>query len=672
MKRIISMLLLICMLFQIMPATVFASDNVPVEASQETVYGNLDEYMLYQSGFVPSLMALNDDATNPHVSLDSSKSTTRDTVLLLDNSVSMEGTPLVYLKQAAIKFCDAVLSADGTNRVAIVVYDTTVSNSIGFSNDLEQLSAVVNNMDGEGSWTDINVAVKEADWLLSESSASIKNIVVMTDGVPTHGDYLSSGRYSYDDYPYTHNASHYCYEYANALYNTAIALHDEYSVYSLGFFHNVSFDTKEFAVKVLKDIQNAGYYEVTNVDDLEFVFGDIADDVTGVGNKFNFAGALEEDYDSSAEYYYTDEYFFKNPDIYNSSLATMSLCLELSTWSSYDYADWYNPNLSVDDDAFWEDKLVNVKTLLLGSRDEDKIAAGYGGIGFDHFAANSFWEEAPQKDSIGVVAARKQITDESTGEDYTLVAVVVRGGGYGNEWASNVTVGDSGDHQGFADARDKVLKFLCDEYLPYLEDDESKNIKLWIVGYSRAGATANMVAGAINEGYSLPHNISDVYCYAFAAPMGALGSSISGTHNNIHNVINLNDIVPYVAPYKWGFERYNQDKDYTLPTAATTRDWDDAYEAMIDELEKLGYSESDYIVPETSTQQNLKIDKSKFLPGGEPLWWWEDSEVNTQYILTDGVDFLAGDVLKSRGYYAENLQYVIRQVMLRSKHIVNT
>ncbi len=641
MKRIISMLLLICVLFQIIPATVFATETVRY-----------------------SILVLDTSASSDFV--DSSGE-----VFYTAN------TAIDYVKTASKKFISDIKKASGTNYVAIVEYKGSSANIVSeFSTDYTALSSKIDSLYASEGTRSVSLGLETAYSLLEKitDDTAKKNVVLFTTGMTNEGDYSYDGRYNEDTVGSSWrrmDTQIRLYAYSNSAIDQADKIKNNAMLYSVGLFQvmedmpDEGADIVEFFKLFTSDIATSSdyFYDVNDPNNLEFVFGEIAEDiVTTKAGKFKFRGQIVESHDTEADYYYSDEYFFKNPDIYNSSLATMSLCLELSTWSSYDYDAWYNPNLTDSDTAFWKDKLVNVKTLLLGSPDEDKIQDGYGGIGFDHFAANSFWEEVPQKDSIGVVAARKQITDESTGEDYTLVAVVVRGGGYGNEWASNVTVGDSGDHQGFADARDKVLTFLGD-YLTQLGESESKNIKLWVVGYSRAGATANMVAGAINEGYSLPHNISDVYCYAFAAPMGALGNNISGTHDNIHNVINLNDVVPYVAPYKWGFERYNQDKDYNFPTAATTKDWDNAYEAMITELEKLGYSENNYIVPETSTQQNLKIDKSKFLPGGDPLWWWEDSEVNTQIILADGVDFLSYDVLKSRGYYAENLQYVIRQVM---------
>lgn len=206
----------------------------------------------------------------------------RDTVLLLDNSVSMYGDPLEYTKQAAIKFCKQLFEASNSSRVAIVVYDTNVVTKTNFTTDINYLTNIINSMDGNGSWTNIYSAVVQADKLLQqESDASIKNMVIMTDGVPTAGEYTDAGPYTYQDYSGTSNAPHYVYQYANALYNGVISLHSDYNVYTLGFFHNMYEDQKAFASRVLNDIQNTKYYDVTDADDLEFTFGEVAEDIVG-------------------------------------------------------------------------------------------------------------------------------------------------------------------------------------------------------------------------------------------------------------------------------------------------------------------------------------------------------------------------------------------------------
>lgn len=314
-KRTLALFMSIVMLVMLVPFNVFAAENVPYSgtmATHEQMSKNCDEQDATSVSGVYSGVSAN-DATNSTLNFDhellgnesnetksydeetamymASRNTrsslgddagnvTRDIVLVLDNSVSMKGTPLVNLKKAAIKFCTSVLEADGTNRVAIVAYDTNVSIATDFTNNLDTLSSSISSMNGKGSWTNITAGIQKADELLQASSASIRNILVMTDGVPTAGLYNSSGPYTYNDYSGTHKADHYVFEYANALYENMNPLLDKYNVYTLGFFHNTSKSVKNFASRVLNDIQNTSYYEVINPDDLEFTFGEVADDIT--------------------------------------------------------------------------------------------------------------------------------------------------------------------------------------------------------------------------------------------------------------------------------------------------------------------------------------------------------------------------------------------------------
>ncbi len=185
---------------------------------------------------------------------------------------------------------------------------------------------------------------------------------------------------------------------------------------------------------------------------------------------------------------------------------------------------------------------------------------GEDGIGFMDFEQNEFWSQAPSINSIGAVAAKKEI------EGQTLIALLIRGGGYRREWGSNFQLGGSGEHLGFSIARDEALEFLSQ----YIRDyDISGPIKLWLVGYSRGGAVANITAGALNMGHDLGNGAKvspqDLYCYTFEAPQGTMLSIAREERDshpgasNIHNILNVNDLVPLVAMSYWDFARFGED-----------------------------------------------------------------------------------------------------------------
>ena len=262
-------------------------------------------------------------------------------------------------------------------------------------------------------------------------------------------------------------------------------------------------------------------------------------------NKFktkNFKVASKE-YEGKYGFYYTNDYFKKPATKYNQSLATMSLCLALSTYQNEEKEIYFE----------------NVKNVF------DKC--GFVVDGADSTFQQKNYDIKTGTDTIACSFASKKIGDS------TLVAVAVRSGGYGPEWASNLTLGLSGDHAGFDDASNKVYKYLA-EYV------NSRNItgkvKFWVTGFSRGGATANLLAAKLDNTVDshpkITYSKEDVYAYTFATPAGAVKSNNphSKKYNNIFNVINFHDLVPLVAPSQtgWSFDRYGITK--VLPFSEST------------------------------------------------------------------------------------------------------
>lgn len=240
-----------------------------------------------------------------------------------------------------------------------------------------------------------------------------------------------------------------------------------------------------------------------------------------------------------APFYYDDAYFREPSTKYSDSLATMSMCLALSGFASKGTDDYTR-------------KSENLQALLSQCGFEE-----------DTFAVNQGFLEKPGMDTIGVGAAYKKITDEN-GEDCWLIACAVRGHGYQSEWASNFTIGEVGEHQGFEDAALQVVAFLRE----YAEANPqiNGNVKLWMAGYSRAAATVNLAAAMIDEGAPVSDRFAlgtdSVYAYCFECPQGALLSldAENSRYRNIFAIVNPADLVTKVAPTlppdAFGFDRY--------------------------------------------------------------------------------------------------------------------
>ena len=327
-----------------------------------------------------------------------------------------------------------------------------------------------------------------------------------------------------------------------------------------------------------------------------------------INGAFYYAGTYSNTHDAKAQFFYSDSYFFESSEYYNEHLATMSICLALSTTSTM------GKHVKYTKDEEWPERTTEIQNL-------------FKKIGFDHFKWSDDWNHAPKTNTIGAVAASKELSFRRlNGEDdkATLIAIAVRGTGYYDEWGGNLNVGGSDEHTGFKIARNKVLDFLKD-YI--VENHIQGRIKLWITGYSRAGATTNLVAGALNSqmdngvlhgsnsnskslpaGVTLAHN--ELYAYALEPPMGIQNGMNKGNNSNIHNVVNIYDPVPMTAMEGWNFTRYNKDgndeTNRTLPNESS-KDYSKAKKARDFQFSVIKAGE-----PSDADTEKLKEDYSEW------------------------------------------------------------
>lgn len=73
-------------------------------------------------------------------------STVRYTVLVLDTSGSMGGTPAQEQKEAAKKFVSSLSSANGTNYVALISFSSNASVQCEFTTDLSALQTSIDEL----------------------------------------------------------------------------------------------------------------------------------------------------------------------------------------------------------------------------------------------------------------------------------------------------------------------------------------------------------------------------------------------------------------------------------------------------------------------------------------------------------------------------------------------
>ena len=263
---------------------------------------------------------------------------------------------------------------------------------------------------------------------------------------------------------------------------------------------------------------------------------------------FHYAPVAPYRVDSFVGDVYFSQGYFEHPSTqYDPHLATASLAMVIS--SSTDFGPW--------DEAWYQNQPKYVEEY-------------FASIGFEGFATNEDYRLPANFDTIGLAASYKAMGD------YTVVAVTPRSGGYFREWANNMHLGDGSlsdmMHEGWYNAANKLIAFL-DGYVS--EQNINGRIKLWMTGFSRGGATANIAAGLLDNKLDKGEPIfsngaivtrDDIYVYTFEAPQGAnvhsktVKAPKDPLYDNIFNIVNPLDIVPKLAMKQYGFTRFGRDK----------------------------------------------------------------------------------------------------------------
>ncbi|MCR5816431.1 MAG: VWA domain-containing protein [Ruminococcus sp.] len=187
----------------------------------------------------------------------------REVVMVLDVSGSMSGEPITQTRLSAQKFVNTVLGESPATKISIVTYSDSASTVIESSNKKSTLVRTIGGLH-DGGGTNIYDGLQKANDILERSKAPKKQIVLMSDGYPNEGK-SENGSYAQP-----------CIDYADELKSKDIL------IYSLGFFHSLSGSERDECSALMSAIATPGYYfEVGSASDVQFVFNDLADQVSG-------------------------------------------------------------------------------------------------------------------------------------------------------------------------------------------------------------------------------------------------------------------------------------------------------------------------------------------------------------------------------------------------------
>ncbi len=336
------------------------------------------------------------------------------------------------------------------------------------------------------------------------------------------------------------------------------------------------------------------------------------------------------------DFEYTDAFFDQSSYIYNHKLAITSCCFATSAMVK-DGAPFNDP----------ESAKTMLKTIGFGN-DGGEAVSCYGYL------------KSPTMNSIACVVSNKNIGDTS------IIAVAVRGGGYEGEWAGNFNVGTDTNHAGFNVAKQQV----CDNIIRFINQDGvtlNENIKFWITGYSRAAATANLVAADVNnkslDGTSACYDLSDynydaddVFAYCFETPRNTRNKNAKNAkYNNIYNIVNRIDPVPRVAPAAWDYVRYG--KDCYLPSKETynPKAYSNLVEKVSNNFDMIYTGKGNKTYKEDFTFYEIKLKYKLISITHVDVSIVENKSISQGVFWDNFVKYLA-DGLKSPEYYTANYQ----------------
>ena len=235
----------------------------------------------------------------------------------------------------------------------------------------------------------------------------------------------------------------------------------------------------------------------------------------------------------------------------------------------------YDLTFAYDDELFLKSAKTydeNLSMLSFGASiataNKTRGDAFYNAAGFKDITTHDY-DKTPTKDTMGYYLAHKTI------DNYELVTVAFRGFEYGLEWANNFLIGKTGDHEGFATRGAEAYQDLQNYLAKYCAN---KTLKLWINGYSRAGALSQVLSSLILKGDKVNVTAENMFVYTFEAPAGLLEEN-AVAYENVHSIINDGDLVAAIPPASYGLKRCGVEHQiYDINVATMMKEFDEKIE----------------------------------------------------------------------------------------------
>lgn len=307
-------------------------------------------------------------------------------------------------------------------------------------------------------------------------------------------------------------------------------------------------------------------------------------DPTSLDSDFDGIDDSEEEEGCSTSNYFTADMRYKTGD--NSYDTSVSFNMDYR-WFFADNTE-FNQDLSVLASLYsidmYDDGWLELSSGTTGnSNAENGVSLGslYGLNDCVNYNSDSLGSTHAKKDSSGNTVDSDDVSEvfighrlvSYNGEQREIIFLTVRGtNGTNAEWSSNFDIGadtseyydrtgehpdwsNKDNHKGFDVAATRIMD-AYDQYISEVTNQGTFNpsVKrsIFITGHSRGGAIANILGALFEDEPSY-----DSYVYTMAAPYTTTSSSYD-EYKTIFNIMNTDDLVPYLPLYDWGFHKYGR------------------------------------------------------------------------------------------------------------------
>lgn len=245
--------------------------------------------------------------------------------------------------------------------------------------------------------------------------------------------------------------------------------------------------------------------------------------------------------------------------------------------------------------------------MAFTSETKQRVTEFFEKVHYDNLFCSADYGDVPEhKYTVRYAFAHKAVSD------FDVIAIDISGFNYLLPWGANAEIGLTGNASGFQFAAEMVLNDLADYCKPY----EGKPIKIWLCGYSRGAAIANIVAETMLDEGSIAED--DMFCYTFDAS-AVVDISIKKPHPSIHNIINSASIINYLYPKSYGFARAGIDIDiYNKQAGLILSAFDERFDLPSFTPSFPSYiTEADFckfVIRNLSAKSSLSEDNPKYVP----------------------------------------------------------